>query len=503
MKSFILFLFFPAFLFAQKKTQVELINANSLEGDNSLGKNVFRLLGNVQFKHDNVLMFCDSAYRYGDENRFDAFGNIHIKQGDTLNVYGDLLKYEGNTSVAHLFKNVRMTDNKMVLTTDNLNYNTENAVADYYNGGRITDAENILTSRIGYYYSKDKMVFFKDSVVLNNPRYQVDCDTLKYNTVTKTAFFLGPSTINSTGSDSTFIFCNYGWYNTITEQSYFSDRAYIKSKNQLLKGDSMLYNRKIGFGQAFKNVQVFDTDNKTIISGYRADYFESQQKSVVSGDALMTQAFDNDSLYLHADTLFATWDSLTLRKTYLAYHHCRIFKTDLQGKCDSLTYSSVDSTIRFYKDPVIWNEENQLTADSINLQTANSSLHKMNLYNTAFITSQEDSERFNQVRGKNMTGFFQDNKLYKINVTGNGQTVYYVKDTKQGKERLTSVNRAECSDMVVFVKDTKVNKIILLKKPEGTLFPIKELKPEELKLKGFTWQPEKRPFSKQDIFVWK
>jgi lipopolysaccharide export system protein LptA len=500
---FVFILLSPCALFSQKTTQVELINANSLEGDEKLGKNVFRLLGNVQFKHENVLMYCDSAYRYGDENRFDAFGNIHIKQGDTINVYGDMLKYEGNYSIAHLFNNVRMTDNKMVLTTNNLNYNTSTEVADYYNGGKITDAENILTSNIGYYYTKDKMLFFKDSVVLNNPRYIVECDTLKYNTISKTSFFLGPTTINSKGTDNTFIFCNYGWYNTVTEKSYFSNEAFIQSKNQRLFGDSLLYDRKGGIGNAFGNVEVFDTENKTLISGNRADYFETDQRSVVTGRAMMTQELDKDSLFMHADTLLATWDSITQHKTYFAYPRCRIFKSDLQGKCDSLVYSSVDSTIRFYIDPVLWNDQNQLTADSINILTVNSNLDKMNLYNSSFITSKEDSLRFNQVRGKNMTGYFDDNKLHKINVTGNGQTIYYVKNKKEGKERLTGVNRAECSDLVVFVKDSKVSKIILQKKPAGTLYPINDLKPEELKLKGFTWQEEKRPVSKQDIFEWK
>ena len=242
----LLLMFSSAKLFSQEKTKVELINANSLEGDDQLGKNVFRLIGNVQFKHDNVLMNCDSAYRYSDENRFDAFGNVHINQGDTVNVYGDLLKYDGNSSMAHIFNNVRMTDKKMTLTTEQLNFNTETNVADYTTGGKIVDSANVLTSKKGTYYSKDKMLFFKDSVVLNNPKYILESDTLKYNTVSKTSFFLGPTTINSKGNDSTFIFCEYGWYNTATEKSYFSRKAFIQSKSQRLRGDSLLYNNNRG-----------------------------------------------------------------------------------------------------------------------------------------------------------------------------------------------------------------------------------------------------------------
>lgn len=485
---------------AQERTQVELLNANVLEGDEKLGKNVFRLLGNVQFRHKNVLMFCDSAYRYGDENRFDAFGNIRINQGDSLRANADLLKYDGNTSIAHLFNNVRMTDNKMVLTTNELHYNTQTNVADYYSGGKIVDRDNVLTSKTGYYFANEKTFFFKDSVVLDNPKYNMESDTLKYNTATKTSFFYGPTTIDSKGTDSTLIYCEYGWYNTETEKSYFSQHAFIHSKNQILYGDSLLYDRKTGIGRGYKNVQVVDAYNNTIVSGDYAIYYEHEQRSIITGKTIFTQVMDGDSLFMHADTLYATWDTTANMKTYFAYHHCRMFKSDLQGKCDSLVYSSKDSTIMMYNNPVLWNEENQLTGDSIKLLTVNSAIDKMLLYNSSFIASKVDSARYNQVRGKNMIGYFNDNKLHKIDVSGNGQTVYYVRNKK---EELTGVNRAECSDLVIFVKENKVNKIVLLTKPEGTLYPINELKPEELKLKGFSWQEEKRPVSKEDIFLWR
>jgi hypothetical protein len=200
---------------------------------------------------------------------------------------------------------------------------------------------------------------------------------------------------------------------------------------------------------------------------------------------------------MHADTLFATYDSVTKNKAYFAFHNVRLFKSDLQGVCDSLVYTSVDSMVRLFTEPVLWSDKNQLTADSISLQMSNSTMDKMFLKNNAFITSKEDSVRYNQLRGRNMTGYFEKNALYKIDVFGNGQSIYYARNKKQ---QLTGVNRAECSNMIILLADNKISRLKLIEKPDATFYPINELKPNELVLKGFSWQEEKRPADKNDIF---
>jgi len=481
-------------------SRIEIKNADSFEGDESMGKDVRRLIGNVIFQQDEVMMYCDSAYLYAADNSLDAFGRVRIEQGDSIRLRGDMLKYKGNTRVARLFDNISMTDGKMVLTTDLLNYDLHRETADFPGKGKIVDGENVLTSNQGYYYSRDKMVFFKDSVVLVNPKYVMECDTLRYHTVTRTAFFTGPTTILSSGADSTLIFCEDGWYNTVTGKSYLSRNAYIQSGAQRLIGDSILYDRNTGVGEAFENVSVIDTTQKIIVNGDYAKYDDQQKKSVVTGKTMLTQIFDTDSLFMHADTLFATFDTSGNTRNYFAYHHVKFFKTDLQGKCDSLTYSAFDSTLRFYYEPIIWSGTNQLTADSINLQIAHSKLDRLNMYNTSFIASKEDSVRYSQIRGKNMTGFFTDNQLSRINVKGNGQTIYYARDKE---EKLIGVNRADCSDLVIMVKESKVDQITLIKKPDATFYPIDELNPIELILRGFSWHQHLQPTSKEDIFIWR
>jgi lipopolysaccharide export system protein LptA len=201
---------------------------------------------------------------------------------------------------------------------------------------------------------------------------------------------------------------------------------------------------------------------------------------------------------MHADTLYATYDTTAKNKTYFAYNSVKLFKCDLQGACDSLVYSSVDSTVRLFTQPVLWSDKNQMTADSIYIQLANNKIDKLFLKDAAFMTSYEDSARYNQIKGKAMMGFFENNELYKIDVNGNGQSIYYGRNKKK---QLTGVNRAECSNMEIYVKESKVNRIKMMEKPEATFYPIKELQPNELILKGFTWQEVRRPIKKEDIFL--
>lgn len=489
-------------VFAQQPEQprrVEIVQADALEGSKIKGEDVRRLTGNVIFRQGNTLMYCDSALFYDRSNSIDAFGSIRI-EGPEANMYGKSLHYDGNTKQAVITKEVRLTDNKMTLTTEVLYYNTETEVADYNTGAKVVDNDNVLTSKKGYYYTKDKMVFFKDDVVLTNPQYIVKSDTLKYNTVSGTTYFFGPTYINSTDKDSAFIYCEYGWYNTKNGRSYFSNNAYIQTKENRLVGDSILYDKQTGIGRSFGNVEVTDTVQKVMILGDYAYVNEKTHKSLVTGKTQLVKIFDADSLFMHADTLYAVEDTVKKQKSYFAYKHVRIFKSDLQGKCDSLVYSTVDSSMHFFTDPVLWSGVNQLTADSISLLIDSNAIKKMFLRVNAFIASSEDSLRYNQVRGKDMTGYFTDNELSKIHVVGNGQTIYYIRNDEK---KISAVNRADCSDMFIFMKDSEVERISLIYKPDATLYPVKETNPLEMRLKGYQWRADIRPTSREDIFNWR
>jgi len=261
---FFLFFLFVFSAFSQKAKRIEILNANSIEFDRKIRRDVKRLLGDVQFKQGNALMFCDSAYLNTETNSFEAFSNVHIKQGDSLNLYGDYLNYNGNTKLAQIRRNVKMLHGNSVLTTEFLDFDRVKNVAYYYNGGTIIDSINHLTSDRGYYYVVTKDYYAVDSVKLLNVDYIMNTDSLKYNITSNISYFYGSTTIIS---DSNFIYCENGWYNTQTNISQYNKNAYLKTKEKKLSGDSLFYDRNLAYGEAFRNVSLIDTIEHWILSG--------------------------------------------------------------------------------------------------------------------------------------------------------------------------------------------------------------------------------------------
>ena len=481
-----------------EKVKIELVASNSLEFDNTNGIDAQRLIGNVQFRHQGILMFCDSAYFFDKENRLEAFSHVHILQGDTLNLYGDHLDYYGDTRIAALQKNIKLTDREMILTTNLMNYDLNTNTASFFNHGKIisTKNKNVLDSNKGYYFADTEILNFKDSVVLVNPQYTIYTDTLQYNTKPEIAYFFGPTKIIA---KKNMIYCENGWYDTKKDISQFRRNAYVVSDQNKLRGDSITYNRTLGVGEVFKNVIITDTVNNFLIKGDYAKHLESGDKSFVTGNAVIIQIENKDSLFLHGDTLYSYTDTMA-RNVLMAYHHVKFFKTDLQGSCDSLAWTKVDSTLRMFVRPVLWSGQNQITGDSISIKSNAGGIEKLYIVNSAFIASEADSAEYNQIKGKNMTGVFKNNQLYKIYVNGNGQTIYFAKEEKNDATADVGLNKADCSNIVVDIKENKITRITFLTSPVGAMIPAQDIKEEDKLLKGFVWLIQMRPNSKTDIF---
>lgn len=491
------------------KVPIKLIHAEQLLFEEDVNSQVQRLIGNVRFEHKGALLFCDSAWLYESSNNLDAYGRVHIKQGDTLDLYADTLYYDGNSQMAKLRGNIRMRDESISLTTNYLDYNLSTDIGQYYENGRIIlkENQNVLTSKNGYYYADTKELFFKDSVVLRHPRYTMTTDTMVYDTKTEVTYFHGPTLIVS---DSNTIYCENGWYDTKNERSQFEENAYIVTKEQKLFGDSLFYDRNSGYGEVFGNISMIDTVQSVVLNGDYAIYRESEEESLITGRAVMTQIYNSDSLFLHADTLQSLPDSAGKRQI-LAYHKVKFFRTDLQGKCDSLVYSEADSTFKLFDAPVLWSEENQLTGLYVEIKSFEGKIDKLTLYDEAFIISEQDTTSYNQIKGKKMTGYFTDNGLRKILVEGNGQTMYYAVEEEKldtlgnVSENKIGLNEAICSDILIFIDtaNNNIQKISFLNTPTATLYPMNQLPQKNLLLEGFKWRIEHRPLKREDIFVWK
>lgn len=499
MKSYFLtigFLLLSCILFSQRKDQIQILNADELVFIEDSEVKAQRLIGDVQFKHHDALMYCDSAYFYSNKNKLTAFANVEIHQGDSMTIYGDRLDYDGDSRRAVVSgKEVRMVNNEFVLTTDQLVFDRRKNITSYQTGGVIvskTDSNN-LESLAGYYHSDDKKFYFSKDVKLSNEEYVMNTDSMNYHTIKKIVHFFGPTTIEG---EENFIYCESGYYNTKTEISEYNQNAYMISDGRKLEGNSLYYDRKTGVGRALRNVQITDTAEGVIINGEKALMFEEPDSVIVTGSALMTQVFDEDPLYLHADT-FKIISDLEGNRTMKAYYGVRIFKNDLQGSCDSMVYSFEDSTIHLFSEPVLWSKENQLTAEKIEIKTKDGDMHSIYMETDAFIISEVDSTKYNQIKGLEMTGYFKNNELEVIKVNGNGQTIYYGQDDL-GK--FVGVNKAEASRLNISISENQIKQIIFLDQPSAIMYPIGEMSQNELKYEGFEWLIKKRPKNKQDLF---
>jgi lipopolysaccharide export system protein LptA len=479
------------------KKKIEIIHADEWQVNAKINKDLQRLLGNVLIKHKDVTMTCDSAYYYKNTNKVRAFSKVHIEQGDTLDLYGDYLLYDGTTELASVDGNVELIDKETHLYSDSIDYDVKNKIAWYDNHGRITNAENILTSIIGVYYVSESLFHFKDSVKIVNPDYIMTSDTMDYNTETETSFFNGPTELNG---DSLYLYCEKGWYDTKYDITSIWTNALIDNRKQVIYGDSLFFNDSTGFGESFRNVVIKDTSKNIIIKGNYAWFYKESEKFMITDRAMFVQISDGDSLFLHADTINAVTVSDTLDNNFRlvrAYYGCRIFSENFQAKCDSLSYSFQDSVIRLYTSPIIWSEENQLTADSMAVFTKNKQTDRLELYNGAFVTSQVDTIRFNQIKGRALTGYFDNNKLYKIDIQGNGETIYYLMDG----ENISGINQSECANIEILVVNGKISEIYEHQNPEGVIDPPDPSQPEPLRLTDFNWFDSIRPKEKNDIFI--
>lgn len=490
-------LFIASVAGAQQPRKIRLIQADVMSFDKRLGEDVQRILGNAIFEHDGAFLYCDSAHLNNTSNSMKAYSRVHIKSSDTLNLYGDSIYYNGETRVAEVFDNVKLIDNQSVLTTDKLIFDRVTGIAYYLTGGHIVNGQNTLDSKRGYYHTNSKDFFFRDEVVLVNPDYVMNCDTLQYNTRSKISWFRGPTTILGEDTD---IYAENGWYNTVTDISEFNENARIKNGDQVLTGDSLYYERKNGYGQAFRNIQVTDTVQNLIVTGQYALY----QKAL--GYTMITQRPEawfldkKDTLFMHSDTMRATFDSAQKTKEVYAYYHVKFFRADIQGMTDSLIYATSDSTMRMHGSPVLWTGDNQLTADSIYVTTANKEVKNMFLYNAAFIISKDTlGSGYNQIKGRNMTGYFLGNDLTLMKVTGNSETIYWVRE-EDGT--LTGINKGYSSDMSIRLRERKMKQIVYIEKPKAVLYPEGELTGADLLLKNFKWLGEQRPEKREDIFTW-
>ncbi len=512
---FVVSVFFHLQISAQDKKIIDY-RSSILYTTAELGPDIKVLTDSVAFFHEGAEMYCDSALFNPSENYFKAFFRIEIikpRETDTVYMYGDSLHYSGITKIAKMRGNVILVQDSVTLSTDSLDFNLNTNIGYYPRYGVTVSGEDTLESKEGFYYADTKELFFKDSVVVKNTRFRLYSDTLKHNTRTKISYIFGPTDIIS---DSNYIYCEKGKYNHDTDKAFITKNSFLKNEAKTMWGDSLYYDRQKAYGEAFRNVMITDTVQNLLLTGHYGKYDEARDISLITRQALFTQInAPGDSLFMHADTLIAKNDTLkipdiddkgidiqrdSVYRVIRAYKHVKIFKEDFQAKCDSLTYSFSDSVMQMFKKPVVWSAENQLSAEKITVYTEKSKVVQLDLEENAFAISQDDSIRFNQVKGKIMIGYLENDELYRVDVKDEGQSLYYVRDDDQ---LLIGVNVIECKDMIIYLENQKIDKIWFYTNPKGRMHPPMTLTDEMRYLSDFKWYDYLRPLSKADVFEWR
>ena len=298
-------------------------------------------------------MYCDSSYHYINQNKIKSFSNIRINNGDSLTISANQLIYNGETKISLLKGNVILKDQYIELHTNEIELNLNNNIAYCNEKSTIYQKGINLNTDKGKYNTKSKMFYFKNNVNVKSQKYRIETDTLHYNSKSKTAFFLGPSYIFSNNNT---IYCENGWYNTDTDKSQFNKNAYIADQKFIIKGDSLFYNRKKGYGKAIENVKILDTTNNITITGELSEYFEEEDKIEISKKSLVNIQLDQDSVIISANKFIG----FQQEEYIIAYNNVKIYNEDIQGISDSLSYNMLDSTINLYKEPVIWMDDIQI-----------------------------------------------------------------------------------------------------------------------------------------------
>ena len=481
------------------KSKVYLLHSDVLK-KNKDNPDAQILVGDVSFRHDSIYMYCDSACFYEKTNSLEAFHNVKFVQGDTLFLYGDYLFYDGNTQLAQVRNNVRMENRTTTLTTDSLNYDRIANLGYFFDGGTLMDEQNVLTSDWGEYSPATKMSVFNYEVKLVNPQFTLTSDTLRYNTDTKIASIVGPSDIDS---DENHIYSELGFYYTQQGQAELLERSVLTNNGKRMTGDSLFYDRNRGIGEAFRNVELVDTINKNMLTGDYCFYNQLTGYAFATDRAMATDFSQGDSLFIHADTLQLYTYHMNTDSVYRearAYHKVRFYRTDLQGVCDSLVFSSKDSCLTLYHDPILWNGNQQLLGEEIMVYMNDSTIDWAHIQNQALSVERLDSLNYNQVSGKDMKAYFEGGEMKQVDVIGTVRLVYY---PMEKDSTLLGMNYSETSQLSMFLENRKLKKMSMSPKANGTLYPMTQIPPAKMKLDNFVWFDYVRPLSKEDIFVWR
>lgn len=463
---------------------------------------VWILYQDVVAMHEGMQLEADSAHYDTERNSFTAFRNIVITLTDTTTIYGDRLYYDGNTRVIDIWADtVVLIDGGNILKANHLTYERNSSTAYYNEWGHGTSEDRTLDSRQGQYNSLAKVFYIYNDVQLTDSTMRLNTDTLVYTTEDKIAHFRSATHIYS---DSSTIYSELGEYNTDTRFAISYHASHVENLGHMIDSDTLYYDEIVEYGRAYGNVKIKDIDNDITCLGRYGETNRKLRFSFVTDSALVLFVDSGDSLYLHGDTVYLTTDTTNHLATVRANYKVKVYRRDAQAMCDSAFYNAHDSTLTLYRDPVVWYEHYQCTADTIELHHDTSGVKIVYLRTGCFAVEQVDRDKFNQLKGRQGIVYFLEGNPTYADILSNAQMVYYITDEAvDGNLQLVGANVGIGTDMRIYFDSTHAaSRVVTYDKPDLQTYPVMEL-PEEMKhLSDFRWLTARRPRSPEDVFKW-
>lgn len=449
----------------------------------------------VYLKHEGIEIWCDQAVHYGEDRFVKAFGNVEMKQGDSITMKSNYAEYNGKTEFAYASTNVILETPQNTLRTDTLFFDRLRQQAYYRSGGTVKDSSNTLKSKIGRYYMDKKLYRFSKEVNIVNPENTVDSERLDYFTENGNTYLYGPSTVKSPGST---LYCERGFYDTKTNIGYAIKNARIDYDNRRVFGDSIYYDSNRSFASATNNIRVIDTANNSLIKGHYAEVFKDKDSVFITKRALAISKQENDSIFIHSDTIMVTGkpDKRLLR----GFYDVRIYKTDMSGKSDSISVDQTTGLTKLIGKPILWANKNQMTGDTIQLisNQKTQKLDSLKVYNDSFLVQQDTlKEGFNQIKGAVLYGLFKENKLVQVDIDKNTETIYFQRNDDL---ELIGINKVICNRIKILFQDQVLTDVYYYDNVEGTLFQETNLPENARELEGLNWRGDELISSKKDLF---
>ena len=488
------------------RNSIEYPDANILQKDKDVRVILF---------HDGAKIESDISYYYFNDNSFKANGKVNFYQGDSLKLSSDYLEYDGKTRKAIAYGNVILVRPDMRLQTDTLYLDRPKNIAFYNSKGKIVDNDNILESNSGTYFMGPKKYIFKSNVKIDNPEYKIDSEELEYFTERNIAFFNDKTLI--TGVDYN-IYCMNGFYDTNLQKGYFRKNAIINYDGKIINGDSIFFENERSYASASFNVKINDTINNSIITGHYGEIYRDKDSAIITKNALAVNIIKNDSIFIHSDTITIT--GANEKKILKGYYDVRILKSDVRGLSDSIHFNQDTGLIKLLKkprssrylkrlsdeeknkiNPIIWFGDNQITGDKIFLKSniESEELDSLIIRGNVFM-SQKDSlndDRYNQIKGEKLDGFFTDGKLNNIYVVKNSTLLYYMYSEES---ELVGLNKTLASSILIKFLENEISEVSFYKTPDGNVLSESKILTNEMKLPGFIWREDERPDKISDLF---